>query len=422
MQTEDFDDAFRLEIDRVEHEDVSDNEVEKIFNYVNRKRSDSNKKSYFLYGSLTLMFVTIAGLLAWNITQMKEKESLEDTVALLQHNSTSNLKNNNVIIQRDTIYIKEYVRSTTNFREVKEARKVIRSQNKLIAVLENESTTNSILNKTSVSANVLKSDNIVVNKTKNSKRKTSKIVASGSSLYTTNIEGKNNTVIEYIKKKNDLLLLEENPFVVDDLTFQMLPSGDPIKDQPVEPKLGSKKFMYQLGIGTNIADDQKSFSVLMGIDLNTHWNVSTGINLLKIDNYNENDKDEFHYYSNLATVTDTSLFTFVGVKQTIYQIPVTISYLIPLKKKFSLLFGLGTDLDIYATQHVRYKLRQEEKSIDKKSPVLVFNNAVLSVGINKEWQHFSIQLSPFINPQLTRVSYKNPESYYGSRIRLFYTF
>lgn len=386
METEDFDDAFRRKIDRVEHEDVSDNEVKRIINYVNEKRGTSNKRSYLFYGGFTLMLAAIGGLLAWNIAQMREKRSLENSINLLNQEKTTNFKNNNFVVKRDTIYIKEYVQSAGNSKEIEEVQNVIQSQNKLITVLRD-------------------------------RLKTDKKTSVNSELYNNDLKDKNTTAVGYIRKKNDLVLLTNNPIVINDLVFQTLHTGDTTK-----PKSCFKNFSYQIGVGTNIADDQKSLGVLMGVDLNKHWNVSTGIHFLEIDNYNPNDKDDIHYYSNLSTITDTSLITFVGVKQTIYQVPVTISYLIPLAKKFSLLFGLGTDLDVYATQHLIYKLRQEEKSMDKKSRVSVFNNAVISIGINKEWNHFSIQLSPFVNPQITRVSYKNPESYYGGRIRLFYTF
>ncbi len=423
METEDFDDAFRGNINRAEHDDVSDNEVENIINYVNRKRSTSNKKPYLFYGGLTFMLAAIAGLLTWNIVQMQENRSLVNTINSYNNQGTTNFSNKKIPVNRDTIYIKEYVQSAGNLREISEEKKTISSQNKLMTFVKNDSKTNNTINEISVTNNIRKSTKIVVNKTPSAKSKTNKKSPTYSALYSSNINDGNITSSEYIKKKDNFVLSTDYSFS-NDLTFQTLHSGDSITDQPIKSKLYCRNFSYQVGLGTNIVDDQKSVSILMGINLNDHWNISTGINLLKINNYNYNDKDDFHYYSNLKTVTDTSLITFVGVKQTIYQVPVTFSYLISLTKSFSLVFGAGTDLDIYASQDFSYKLNtnQEEKNMTKKSPVLVFNNAVLSVGLNTEWQHFLLQLSPFINPQITRVSYKNPESYYGGRIRIFYKF
>jgi hypothetical protein len=411
MKSEDFDDAFRDKIDHVKQEDISETEAVKIINYVNRKRKPSDKKSYLLYSLSTLALVITAGLLTWNVVQMNQKRNFETIINSFNHNSTMSSDNKTFAVKKDTVYIKEYMQSASNTGEIKEAQNTIDSQNKLIAYLKNKL---SIIN-TTISS---KAENIY-----SAQGKTSNKVSSDSNINSINLEDDENTNIAYIDKKNDITLLTDNS-AINGLTIQTLRSVDSTKDKPVDKNSSLRNFSYQLGIGTHIADDQTSVGILAGINLNKHWNISTGINVLQIDNKNYNDNDDFHYYSKIS---DTSPISFIGIKQTIYQIPITINYLIPLAKKLSLLLGIGTDLDLYSTQQLDYKIKtstnqEVEKIENKKSSILVFNNAVISVGINQQWKHFSLQLCPFINPQITSVGYKTPESYYGGRIRLFYNF
>jgi hypothetical protein len=213
-----------------------------------------------------------------------------------------------------------------------------------------------------------------------------------------------------------------------------LPAGNYLKEKFKSMIVSLKSIKIQAGIGMQKGKRQSGNELLLGLRFTERWNLSTGIRFLKvnheryennegIDQLNGNHFPDFHP----ADKIDTSVIRNIGTQSAVLQIPLTISYALPLKKEYALLFGIGTDIDLASRQHIDYdrlggNIPVERKNFDTKNAVVMINNLVLSAGIQKDWKKFSLQLSPFVSQQITPVIYKNDKLYAGVRFRIFYNF
>jgi hypothetical protein len=99
---------------------------------------------------------------------------------------------------------------------------------------------------------------------------------------------------------------------------------------------------------------------------------------------------------------------------------------LPIKNNFALLLGIGTDLDLHAKQFVNFDHHDNPTSVTTKNfetniPVSVFNNLVISTGVQKRWGHYVLQVRPFISPQLKSVVYKKEDAYFGLKCNFLFT-
>jgi hypothetical protein len=174
----------------------------------------------------------------------------------------------------------------------------------------------------------------------------------------------------------------------------------------------------------------------MGADLlgeiliSKRWGLSTGIKFLSINNETYHDANDFHsskgqYFGSVYEnqVIDTSNISNIGIRDFLIQIPITLNYQLPLKNNFALLMGIGTDLDVYAKQFVNFNNTNSvtTKNFEIKIPAKLFNNLVISSGVQKRWEHCVLQICPFISPQLKSVIYKKEDAYFGLKCNFLFT-
>lgn len=125
-------------------------------------------------------------------------------------------------------------------------------------------------------------------------------------------------------------------------------------------------------------------------------------------------------------LTDTNSIRNIGVRNIMFQVPVAINYQLNFKNNYALLFSLGTDLDLYAKQTINFEHHMDivqpiSKDFDTKYPVMVFNNMVISAGIQKRWKYLVFQVKPFISPQLKSLVYKKEDLYFGLKLNVLLT-
>jgi hypothetical protein len=118
-------------------------------------------------------------------------------------------------------------------------------------------------------------------------------------------------------------------------------------------------------------------------------------------------------------------FTDIEIRNRIFQVPFGISYHIFLKKQLDLSFGLGTDIDFFVNQKVdllfpKDSIEKEPKHFKADGKVVPFNNLVLSASIEKRWNRFAVQLSPFVSPALQEVFYRPRDLEYGIGLNIRY--
>jgi hypothetical protein len=207
-----------------------------------------------------------------------------------------------------------------------------------------------------------------------------------------------------------------------------------INDTITKPKFTLKNIIYKLGVCSEKANGQSGLGVVAQIVFTKKWSTIIGANALTVNNAHfENENDFFHSHRQpfkneyRIPAHDTTSITNIGIKNKIFQIPISIIYTKPLKNKFDLCFSIGTTLDISGKQHVDYRRKENaglenSRSLDVKQPILIINNASISAGIQKNWKNISLLFSPYISPQITPVSYKKERIYYGAKLMALYNF
>lgn len=188
---------------------------------------------------------------------------------------------------------------------------------------------------------------------------------------------------------------------------------------------------YLAGLEVARGNNQLTAGIVAEAYIAPRLSISTGIRWTRINNERyRNDSDLLAHRGNiLPGGADTlSRNANIALQYGVIQLPVAITYHLPLKNNFSLMFSTGTSLDLYASQRTDFDHfdprtpYDERRSQNTHIPALLFNNAMLSVGIQKQWGHFVLDASPYISYQLIETEYKKDDIYAGLRIRALYSF
>ncbi len=208
----------------------------------------------------------------------------------------------------------------------------------------------------------------------------------------------------------------------------------PAKEKHSSSNFSLKNLHCMAGIGAEGGRKQNGFGIYGQVALSDRWSFGAGIKSVMVNNEDYDDGNDFHQKKGVnfkktygISDPDTADINNIRTRNIILQIPLSVNYTLPLRNNFGLVISTGTDIDLYAGQHIEYLhpgansfLVPEHK--DVSVPALAFNNAVFAIGLQKRWGHFVAQAGPYVCPQLTPVVYKKEDVYAGGRIRLYYTF
>ncbi|HXD92995.1 MAG TPA: hypothetical protein VNX01_07250, partial [Bacteroidia bacterium] len=474
MKTEDSDDAIRKKIKSLTSP-YGQEEIDAVHNYVKQQQTDPERK-YYLIGFISLIGLIIFGLLTLNIFQFQKQTNLEHTIDTLKKNLAKS-EANNKLIKTDTIYVNNYlVEKRSDNASVNSKNN---HNNQPNVTFNNTYTTKNDFIKKSINKNIVSNSTPLSSQEKstplipngiNNKSKTintasnNKIVSyqeTPSPLIPNGTYNTNNQISETIgksevpNKKIDPVL--ENSVKKDSITIPQANKSTTENDSSLSKKdtvnstknsnnlaitdstanatqkrefLLTKNLDYRVGLGFEVANSQLGYSILGEMVYKKKFIIGVGLKYLSTGKELFSDDDDYHHHKNknfknsYAKQVQDSIHHNIKISNTVFQIPITFSYSLQLKRNFSLIFGIGTDIDLYAVQHVEYKhpitnSDYTQKKFDVKQPTLYFNNTVLSTGLQKQFKHFVFQLSPFVSPQLKNVTYKTESVYYGLRIRAY---
>jgi hypothetical protein len=475
MKTEDSDDAIRKKIKSLASP-YGQEEIDAVYNYVKQQQTDPERK-YYLIGFISLAGLIIFGSLTLNIFQVQKQTNLEHTIDTLKKNLAKS-EANNKLIKTDTIYVNNYLAEKGGNNAVANSKNSTQSQpdvtfNSTIPSKKdfNKKSTNKniVSNNTPLSSrkkNTYLASNGINNKSKtikttgNDKLAHYQEVAPSLTQNGTNNTKINESVSKYEKLNKTIAYIIENDVKKDSLTVPQANKFNTENDSSLSKKDTvnsiknsnniaiidsttnasrkkefslAKNLEYRAGVGFEVANSQLGYSILGEMVYKKKLIISVGLKYLSTGKELFSDDDDYHHHKNknfknsYAQQVKDSIHHNIKISNTVFQIPITFSYSFQLKKNFSLIFGIGTDIDLYAVQHVEYRHPVTnsdftQKKFDVKQPTLYFNNTVLSTGLQKQFKHFVFQLSPFVSPQLKNVTYKTESVYYGLRIRAYYCF
>ncbi len=473
MKTEDFDDAIRRKVESINYS-FTEKDIDRTLHYSTSKNSiQSLWQGYGVFSLFCLLGLSIAGLLYVNHHQLQEQKLLVAKFDSLQKNFEQ-IKHYTLSAQkRDTVFIVKYLsREEYDMLEENNTNSLIKGKNKQLLVeqnLDNENgykNTNKYSKKSITGNDVLEANakHLFYDKHKTKNKYNSKNGENLNEEALDNAEIVNSKTIEQSHRANIYQAIHtSNASMKDDSTFKQqallenntqtiktdstlvidsLPKLEKddsqrknlTKNKKTKNHLSLKNLQYQAGLGLEKANTQFGIGIMGELFFSKRFSINVGFKYLNINNHFR-DSDDFNkqtnkdFYAATSQFADTFNIANIAMNYNILQIPVAFNYSIPLKNDFAFLSSVGTDLDISTNLNVKYQeVVNYSKDIEKNTslnvqyhPVL-FNNMVLAIGLQKQWNHIILQASPFISPQLKIVDYKQDNLYGGLRIRAFYKF
>lgn len=199
------------------------------------------------------------------------------------------------------------------------------------------------------------------------------------------------------------------------------------------PTVTLPNLKYRIGFGVEMADEYGGFNVLTDILLSKRWSITTGIGLSTFfDEEDFDDEDEFRRDTKKdfrkeyeSRINDNSLINDIHINQALFKIPVYFNYRLPLPKNFTVLLTAGSNLNVYSRQFVSYSDQNSFRDKDHhrfsiSDKTQLFNNLLFSTGIEKRWQKYSIQLSPYFITQIKPILYQDEDWQIGIKLNGFY--
>ena len=197
------------------------------------------------------------------------------------------------------------------------------------------------------------------------------------------------------------------------------------------PSIALPNLKYTVGLGTNIGYEQAGTSLLTDILFAKRWSVTSGINVSLLGSERFKNEDDFKRHKDQSfrdqytvNVPIGSSIENIETHQILFNVPLYLNYRYPLRNDFTALFTTGTDLDFHLQQFTSYShfdfSRDDKQALQQKIPVTPFNNWLISAGVEKCWNHFSLQFSPYFSTKFKNVSYRKDDFSFGFKLNGFY--
>ena len=215
--------------------------------------------------------------------------------------------------------------------------------------------------------------------------------------------------------------------------FSFLSSKSLAQEPLLQKEIPVKNWHFQTGVGLEQGNKRSAINI-SGTIAYKRWSLNTGVSIANVSNGRFKDETVFNQQTgqNFRNIyfngeKDTLPSNNINYLNTLFQIPVVIAYNMPLKNDYTFIIGIGTDIDFYANQQTTFEQPVKNsttlyKEEDAELEVVPFNNVTISSGFEKKWNAFSLQLAPFISPQIKHVLYKKEDVYAGFKLRAFYNF
>lgn len=226
----------------------------------------------------------------------------------------------------------------------------------------------------------------------------------------------------------------------DQLAFAAKPTKDTmsVKDSLAEVKKMLKKFNYSVGFAGNIGTEERGFGLVTNIIQNNKWQFQSGIRINYFDGKYFEDEEDYWRSEKTSFEADYNLkntflhirdFHNIQFKYSVIQIPLSVSYLMPLKKDVSFIIGAGTKLLLRTNEFVSYYAKIEpgntvfNNSFDMvKTNLPKFNDVIVSLGIQKNWKRFSFQGLMYIDKSMKDIKFRQMPMSAGFSMHLLYNF
>lgn len=191
---------------------------------------------------------------------------------------------------------------------------------------------------------------------------------------------------------------------------------------------------YAIGLGADVGKGQVGKSLLGEVMISRRLGLNTGLSIANLSPEKFGNEEQFKIKTqkdirdwHSVSVPPNYRIENIQAKRVLLRVPLYLTYHLPLRNNFGMVFSSGTDFDIRLNEQTTYT-HEEPSHVEKKGefkdvlPIKSFNNWMFSVGIEKSWKQFSVQISPYFAPQLSEVSCRKDVSKVGLLLRGYYRF
>jgi PBP1b-binding outer membrane lipoprotein LpoB len=467
MKTEDFDDAIRSKLQGLKALQT-EQDVEAVHQFVVGAQKGGVKKRLLYFFTLSTLLLVLVGLITWNVNQRDEIGQLKETLISLQNKShtiidsvlTTKTNNSNTPLRSDnastatvaslptqtsnqsthvgekmevkqkTLHARNAMQPTSSAMKVRETMGAAavhdshhnETENSATPELEKVDTKIQHLENTEVAMASASAGQIDL-------MKDSVKAVADAALVIENVESEKPRAVN--SKLMDTLFEKESqaevlhPREFSDSTMSTITAPRPVFTNP---------WNYRGGIEVIAGNNHLGSGVFGEAVYNNRFVFSVGARMLKDrvetfeskEDYNEHKSQEFEKHYGDRVQENSRDFR---IENTIYQVPIALFVNLPLGHKYTVITGIGTDLDIYNRQHVEYHHQRSALPNDMQTqaftmnyPPVLFNNIVFSLGMQRRFGRFGVQAIPFVSPQLIKVDYRKEKVFYGLRLRAYYEF
>ncbi|WP_018619716.1 hypothetical protein [Spirosoma luteum] len=203
--------------------------------------------------------------------------------------------------------------------------------------------------------------------------------------------------------------------------------------QPVTPLAARPR----VGVGSDVDAHMWSVGAFSEIQLNKHWALSVGLSkatylgglFITASDFDNRTHRNFQkeFGRGLNPKLDPQDILNIDTRVQRFQIPLSLSYRIPLGRTLALLPTVGTYVNLSSVEKADFYFRDSPRGFDQASfkqsrPVDLLNTVTL--GTSLEWQsrHWVLQGSPLLVLPLTSDSDWQKSTMLGLRARVFYQF
>jgi hypothetical protein len=441
MKTGQFDELMRKKLESLPQK-FTEQEIDKVHQHI-----VSHRKPFFRHfnGSgliYTVLVATITGLIIWQLSKVNPETTVtpatievsisgSEASPLLPDTSSHSSKSQSSLPNKQLIAGNEKVSETTIPKE--KIQKIhIQSQDTItkgkyipvpVTVAE-------------------KFDSIPVNKTQIQEEKPNKplIIKEETKITDKVSHATDSNFHRKIPMPKDVVV-DENAVSDPIVKVQKEIKSEPVKVQKKEKKKKQKvartnsDWDYAAGMEAGIANGYIRGAAIGELTFRSHWVFRTGFGIQKLDqekfkDENAYDKHKSHHFKHEyeGHFDEHDRITQIKSNRYLLQIPVSFHYLFLLKNNFTLSAGIGTDLDIYNHLKVDFRRTTSSDSIGrtdqftKIEQTKLLNNLVITAGLHKKWNWFSVGIQPYIATQLQDVRYKDKKTYFGADIQFLYHF
>lgn len=241
-------------------------------------------------------------------------------------------------------------------------------------------------------------------------------------------------ILENTQKDSHVVIAQSEKI---EFTAKPIKDTSAAKDSILDAQKMIKKYQYTAGLMGHVGIGEKGFGLMATVLKNQRWQFQIGLKLSSIMGRNYYDEEEFKRTekTNFATeytgVNGVHMHDYKNIQfnYKVVQIPLSISYLMPLKKDLWFVTGLGTKLSLRSTEAVAFRAKnwpgnqvvsQELSVIKTNFPKM--NDVSIALGLQKKWNRFVVQSSMYFDKSFNEVKFKPLSATSGITMQVSYLF